>query len=558
MKRLSFALVGLWLASAASAQVFAPAPPPRSQPLPRRAEDLRALITTAPDLEPPRSQRPMPVLTLLQSQAMRRAQEARMAGLYERARDSLLVLQRTLPHHPWLLTELARVHLARKDAASAERLLKAERTAQRDSLLGGRELITAYERLARPREALGVAFEVWSVSGTDGEWLAPIVLRLAASEPRAAREGLRTATLRSPLRADLARAEALVLSRAGAPLEAAEALRRFDAAAPARMPQRYLFAEELTSSLVRADSVTAIECWLGLVGETNAQGELRVAAARRAFDVASERGQAAEVAPRLAQSLRDIPPARWSGDLLVPLTRALREGGHAAEARALLGSDARMMRELPELRLESLLGDLREQPTARIVSALDSLTAVWPAARFSLAEAQFFAGSIDSALANYGRVTTDPRHPLAGAAFDRLYLIEEAPTSPIVRALGRVAWERWRGQRGRARTLADSLQRTTPLSGPLGARTALEAAELRFESGDTRAALGPLLAIADSLPDDRLAPRARQRAGDAYLALGDTASALAQYEECLARYPKAWNAPEVRRRVEQLRKARRS
>ncbi len=33
--------------------------------------------------------------------------------------------------------------------------------------------------------------------------------------------------------------------------------------------------------------------------------------------------------------------------------------------------------------------------------------------------------------------------------------------------------------------------------------------------------------------------------------------ALEQYEECLARYPKAWNAPEVRRQVEALRREHR-
>jgi predicted negative regulator of RcsB-dependent stress response len=54
-----------------------------------------------------------------------------------------------------------------------------------------------------------------------------------------------------------------------------------------------------------------------------------------------------------------------------------------------------------------------------------------------------------------------------------------------------------------------------------------------------------------------LAPLARQRAGDAYLSLGDETRALAQYEECLARYPRAWNSAEVRRRVEKLRRERR-
>jgi len=90
--------------------------------------------------------------------------------------------------------------------------------------------------------------------------------------------------------------------------------------------------------------------------------------------------------------------------------------------------------------------------------------------------------------------------------------------------------------------------------GAYAAHAALELAALKMEAGDTRGALGPLLVVCDSLADDRLAPLARQRAGDAYLALGDEEHALAEYEECLARYPRAWNSAEVRRRVEKLRK----
>ena len=70
-------------------------------------------------------------------------------------------------------------------------------------------------------------------------------------------------------------------------------------------------------------------------------------------------------------------------------------------------------------------------------------------------------------------------------------------------------------------------------------------------------ALVPLATIADSLPGDRLAPLARQRTGEAWLHIGDDRKALAAFEECLARYPKAWNSPEVRRQVERLRKERR-
>jgi TolA-binding protein len=85
----------------------------------------------------------------------------------------------------------------------------------------------------------------------------------------------------------------------------------------------------------------------------------------------------------------------------------------------------------------------------------------------------------------------------------------------------------------------------------------MQAYELRAEARDWAGALVPLAAIADSLPDDRLAPLARQRAGEAYLELGDARHALAQFEDCLVRYPKAWNAAEVRRHVERLRKERR-
>ncbi|HVP70051.1 MAG TPA: hypothetical protein VMS45_01930, partial [Gemmatimonadaceae bacterium] len=54
---------------------------------------------------------------------------------------------------------------------------------------------------------------------------------------------------------------------------------------------------------------------------------------------------------------------------------------------------------------------------------------------------------------------------------------------------------------------------------------------------------------------DRLAPLARQRAGDLYRdRLHDQAGAIAQYEACLTRYPRAWNAPEVRRSLERLRR----
>jgi hypothetical protein len=180
-----------------------------------------------------------------------------------------------------------------------------------------------------------------------------------------------------------------------------------------------------------------------------------------------------------------------------------------------------------------------------------------PEGVFRYAEALFFAGMPDSAMAIYQLVSHDPRSAHTAPALERLFLIEDADPREALPALGRMAYETWRGERRRAAALAESLYRELP-RGPLWAYAALELAAQRDHQGDGPGALEPLLAVADSLPGDRLAPVARQRAGDVCrLRLKDDARALAQYEECLARDPKAWNAPEVRRAVETLRRERR-
>jgi len=122
--------------------------------------------------------------------------------------------------------------------------------------------------------------------------------------------------------------------------------------------------------------------------------------------------------------------------------------------------------------------------------------------------------------------------------------------------LGQIEYERWRGGKAKALALADTLWRAEAPHGEYAARAGLTLAALKLEAGDAKGALAPLLVICDSLADDRLAPLARQRAGEAYMALGDPKRALDQYEECLARYPRAWNSAEVRRRVERMRRER--
>jgi tetratricopeptide (TPR) repeat protein len=151
----------------------------------------------------------------------------------------------------------------------------------------------------------------------------------------------------------------------------------------------------------------------------------------------------------------------------------------------------------------------------------------------------------------------NPHGPYTGASLERIYLIEDARPREALGVFGRIAYESWRGDTKHAGALAESLYRALP-RGPLWAQVALELGARRQAAGDARSALEPLLAVADSLPEDRLAPRARQRAGDIYLHdLKDEAKAAEQYEECLARYPRAWNAPEIRRKLETLRRERR-
>jgi len=295
---------------------------------------------------------------------------------------------------------------------------------------------------------------------------------------------------------------------------------------------------------------------LELSAETARRPDERMAAARRAWAAVVASGREAEWGPKLAQAVRDIPADRFAADLLLSLVRSLQSTGHATEAKMLLAANPSFEERMPELALERAMAIAREGSPARALPLLDTLARAWPPARFMLAEAQFFAGELDSAHANYDRVAAEPENEHAAEALDRMYLLEEAPASPLRPLLGQIAYERWRGANARALALADSLWRMQEPRGDYAARAGMEVASLKMAAGDARGALGPLLVVCDSLADDRLAPLARQRAGEAYMALGDEKNALAQYEECLARYPRAWNSAEVRRRVERMRKER--
>jgi tetratricopeptide (TPR) repeat protein len=554
---LALALALAAPAGAARAGVAAVTPvppvPPRTIPGTPVPEGALPFYFTVPPPSDSRHARPSPPLDPAVARSVRRAIDLRLAGLPERALDTLRVAERAAPHHPVVVVEMARAHMAREDFGASWSLLRTERAAAHDSLLGSPELELSAERLGRPRDAALAAVETWVASAPEGQWALAALLRVLPQDARAAVEPLRAAVARQPARGDLARGLALLLARLQRPEEAARVLATADRPAW-RPPLRQQFADEALFSALATDSAAATEALLSLAGDTAFAPVLRLSAARRALQLSTARGLAPETAPRIARALEGVPAGLWGEDLLLSLARTLREAGHGAEARALLVRAGELLRGRPELVLERAWSQLREGPPATAVPLLDSLARAWPPAWFALAEAEFFAGRSDSALAHYRLAARDPDSPNAVPALERTYLIEERPGDPVLQALGELAYERWRGNGASARRIADSLWRSLPPSSPFHAHAALQAAELRAEIQDWSGALPPLLAVADSLPGDRLAPLARQRAGEALLAMGNPRGALQQFEECLARYPRAWNAPEVRRQVERLRR----
>ncbi|HKA23862.1 MAG TPA: hypothetical protein VKF80_02645 [Candidatus Eisenbacteria bacterium] len=195
-------------------------------------------------------------------------------------------------------------------------------------------------------------------------------------------------------------------------------------------------------------------------------------------------------------------------------------------------------------------------------------------AEFAQAEVLFYSGQFDSALASYDRFSNaHPLSPLANEALSRSFLLEDsrAPGLPALAkglyAEARRQWEeaiRWADQaeqesRGSDRQVSEAPRtdgappESLGLANPVRAEALLlvsRAQEAKGAPGEARAAA---LSVAESLPGDRLAPLARKRVGDLDLARGDKESALAQYEEMLARYPRSWLAAEVRRQVTDLR-----
>ncbi len=479
----------------------------------------------------------------------------REAGRLEAAADSMRVVLSAAPHHPILLAEMARVLEARFDWAGVIRLATAERAATHDTLLLAHPYARALERLRRPREAAQVALQSWIVEPVEAEWAFQTVSRLAPSDSRAIRDAMHKAALARPDRVDLVSSAARLDWKLGDETAARRALAGSDRPG-FTPPLRWRFADDLLNAQSERDSLGAVDALISMAADPHYDATLRMRAAHRAYNVHQARGTVPAGAPEIEKALRDVPLAQWNAELLLDVARGLRQAGQTSAARRLLQAPELAATAPPPLKLERALNDLRDGPPESSLAALEPLAVVSDEARFRYAEALFFSGQADSALSQYKRVSENPDAEFAGAALERLFLIEDAQPKTALPVIGRLMYMEWRGDAPTTLALAESLYRALP-RGPLWARVALMMSDRLDATAQYTAALVPLLALADEQPNDRLAPVARQRAGDIYLLrLKQVPEAIAQYEACLTRYPKAWNSPEVRRRLEALRKGR--
>src|SRR5262249_34876926 len=157
-----------------------------------------------------------------------------------------------------LLAELARIEGARNDWAAVERLARAERSSQHDSLLLAREYAQALERLHRPRDAAAVVLECWLLRPLDTGWAADTLTRLAMNDPRSVRERVRRAAAEHADRVDLQSVAAALDWKMGDGPRALKAIAESDRPG-LTPPLRWRFAETLLGTNAARDSGGAVQ-----------------------------------------------------------------------------------------------------------------------------------------------------------------------------------------------------------------------------------------------------------------------------------------------------------
>ncbi len=292
------------------------------------------------------------------------------------------------PHHATILYELAQVHKARGDWKAIEQLARAERAAKKDSLLLAPEYALALDRLGRVKDATQVVLEA-RVADPTADWTIAELNRLVSASPREAASALKPVVATHPGDVGLVRVAATLAWRSGDPRGALQMLAAADRNRTGT-PQRWSFAEDILRGTTASDSASAAEVFLDLAGDSSADVAHRVSAARRAWAIL-RRNPASPGAARVARALQDVPPGQWGDELVLDITRGLREAGLTADARALAERAGSTGTANPDLAVEKALADLREQPDDRALQGLAAVADRSPDAGFRYAEALFFA-----------------------------------------------------------------------------------------------------------------------------------------------------------------------
>jgi len=268
--------------------------------------------------------------------------------------------------------------------------------------------------------------------------------------------------------------------------------------------------------------------WRGLPGDADA--------VRRGLDLAERLESAGEVeAARRVRHDASVLAGRVPG--------ASDDPEVAARLQLTAGDEA--------LRAGDLVAATRAYDAVRSGDGPDALR---EEAAFQACEARFFAGAFDSAGPGYDAFArAHAGSPHANDALERAYLIESGgPGAPGLAVFADASRLARAGHTEEALARAREAE-SASLGAPAWAHAGLLVASLLETKGLLAEAAAKARAVAETAPDDRLAPTARRRAGDLLLAAGDTPGALAQYEDLLDRYPRSWLAPDTRRRVQALR-----
>jgi tetratricopeptide (TPR) repeat protein len=442
------------------------------------------------------------------------------------------------------------------------------------------ERADAYLALDDANKAIPWMIEAVDQRGASSEKLHEKLLDWAGDDKlgaRVAREAKRQHEA-APERVSLALISAELAAVAGNWDDAWAQLDRTEALAfeEARGDLHRAVARRLTSQRA-VPAATDARAWYQLTVRAP-RDETRFEAFRVLLDPTAVPAKPPATGPRAAELPTDDLVVAWEGLPAGPeremyglyLARHLRDRG-AGEAADVVADQIREEGLPPDLRgsarLEQGLARIRdgelETGLTLIEQAAGEATGAETRARalYALGEARYYAQDFDSAHTLFSEfVRLYPKEKETNDALERLYLLEGGgtPTGAVAsQALREIAVGEYAAARGDWAQAAERAQAARQIAGAgeddARAQAALLLSRAEAQRGDVDAAVNAALWVADSLFEHRLAPVARRQAADLLLSAGRAVEALAQYEELLARHPDSWVAPEVRRRVMDLR-----